>query len=420
MSVEITTLDNGIRIASLKMPALETVSVGIYADAGTRFEDTGCIGISHMFEHMVFKGTKKRSARRIAEEIEAVGGHLNAYTTRDMTAYYARVLKEDLGLAVDMLSDLLSNAVFSAGEVQREQEVICQEIGQANDTPDDIVFDHLQGVAFKGQPLGFSILGTTDSVRAMTSADLKAYRNRFYQGSSLVLTAAGNVDHDDLVQYGEQVLAKLPRGQKIKPKDAHYIGGDCRDVRDLEQVHLCFALEGVPFASDQIYALQLYAAILGGGMSSRLFQEIREDRGLAYAIYADVSAHADTGLLSVYAGTSAEEAPQALRLSAQIMRSLTDDVSGPELGRAKAQLKAGLAMALESSTALSEQMGRHMIMFDRVLPASEILERVDGVTLRDVKDIAETLLSRGPLSFASVGPGQALVDHEAMDQMFRA
>lgn len=419
MAAQVTTLNNGIRVVSLNMPALETASVGIYVDVGTRFEHAGQVGISHMFEHMVFKGTNKRSARGIAEEIEAVGGHLNAYTTRDMTAYYARVLKADLGLAVDLLSDLLSNARFADAEVLREQDVICQEIGQANDTPDDIIFDHLQSVAFKDQPLGFSILGTPENVRSINAQALRDYRGQHYQGGALVVAAAGKVVHEDLVAHVEEHLGHIERGVERTPEIAKYTGGDHRDIRSLEQVHLAMAFEAVSFPSSDIYALQLYATILGGGMSSRLFQEVREERGLAYAVFSDVAAHADTGLLSVYAGTSAEDAPEALQVISDCILSMRDRIGETELDRARAQLKAALAMSLESSTALSEQLGRHMLMFGRPIPAAEILARVDEVREADVRRVADELLSRGPLSFATVGPASHLPNYDELSALFK-
>jgi len=419
MSAQVSTLANGLRIVSLNMPALETVSVGIYANVGTRFEDAGQVGISHMFEHMVFKGTTHRSARRIAEEIEAVGGHLNAYTTRDMTAYYARVLKADLGLAIDMLSDLLLNARFTPEEVAREKDVICQEIGQANDTPDDIIFDHLQSVAFKDQPLGFSILGTPENVRSLDVEALKAYRQRHYHPSNLVVAAAGKVDHDALVAMVDEKMGMMVPAQSFEPQQALYSGGEFRDLRPLEQVHLTLAFEAVAFTDPDIYALQLYATILGGGMSSRLFQEVREERGLAYAVFSDVAAHSDTGLLSIYAGTSAADAPEALQLISSIVRSMRDHIGKTELDRARAQLKAGLAMALESSTALSEQLGRHMLMFGRPVPAKELLASIDKVTEEDVRRVANDLLKRGPLSFATVGPAQTVATYEELKASFQ-
>lgn len=418
MNATVTTLRNGLRVASVPMPSLETVSIGVYTDVGTRYEDARQIGISHMFEHMVFKGTKKRSARQIAEEIEAVGGHLNAYTTRDMTAYYARVLKEDVPLAVDILADLLIHATFDPREVLREQDVIAQEIGQANDTPDDIIFDHLQACAFDGQPLGYSILGTVESVKGIDAAALTAFRETHYCAQNMVIAAAGKVDHDALVSLVEQAFGGLDKGNLTAPQPARYQGGEHRDTRRLEQVHLAFAFEGVPYTHDDIYALQLYSTILGGGMSSRLFQDVREEHGLAYAVFSDVSAHADTGLVTLYAGTSPADAKKAAELIANVAKSMADPVGEAELARAKAQLKAGLAMALESSTAQAEQLGRHLLMFNRPIPAAEILERVDAVTAAHVADVAAQVLGKGALSFACVGPKAKLPGYDALCASF--
>ncbi|MFZ5608294.1 MAG: M16 family metallopeptidase [Pseudomonadota bacterium] len=418
MKAEVTRLPSGLRVASLTMPSLETVSIGVYADVGTRHEEAPCAGVSHMLEHMVFKGTKRRSARQIAEEIEAVGGHLNAYTTRDLTAFYARVLKEDTALAVDMLADLVTNATFEAHEVARERDVICQEIGQAIDTPDDIVFDHLQAAAFDNQPMGFSILGTPASVAAIDGATLAAYRARHYRADTLIIAAAGKIGHEPFVRLVEQAFAGLPAGSRAEPLAARYGGGERRDHRKLEQVHLAFAFEGLSYHHDDIYALQLYSTMLGGGMSSRLFQTVREEHGLAYAVFSDVAAYADTGLVTIYAGTSAEDAPKALALIGAVTQGMTETTDEAEIARARAQLKAGLAMALESSSAQAEQLGRHLLMYDRPVPAEELLARIDAVDGAHIRRVAREVLNRGRLSFATVGPRARLGAYQKIAAAF--
>jgi predicted Zn-dependent peptidase len=282
--IRITTLANGLRVATDFLPTVETVSLGVWVGAGTRFETPEVNGVAHLLEHMLFKGTTARNAREIAEHIEAVGGHMNAYTSRECTAYYVRILKEDAVLAVDVLADILQHSLFDAAELQRERTVILQEIAQVNDTPDDLVFDNYQACAFSGQPLGRPVLGDAAHVRDMPRSAILDYLGTHYHAGSMLLVAAGNLEHDRLVALAEAKFGGLPSGQSIVPERAHYVGGEIRDPRDLEQVHLALGFRGVSLTDDDFHAVSVMSNLFGGGMSSRLFQEIREKRGLAYSI----------------------------------------------------------------------------------------------------------------------------------------
>ncbi|MFC3053462.1 M16 family metallopeptidase [Kordiimonas pumila] len=387
-------------------PSLETVSVGVWIDVGSRHEPAQLNGITHFLEHMLFKGTAKRSAKDIVMEIEAVGGHLNAYTSRENTTYYARILKDDLPLALDILSDILLNSVCDPAEVEREKDVILQEIGQAIDTPDDIVFDHLQRAAYGEQPLGRTILGEPEIIRTFTQSDLLTYLKQNYVTSNIVISAVGNLDHEQLVQMVEERFCDLPVGPPIETSIAAYIGGHKAEYRKLEQLHLTAAWPAVSFHAPEYYALQVYSTILGGGMSSRLFQEVREHRGLAYSVYSFTSSHKETGILGIYAGTGPEMAAGLMPVIKQEMESLC---KGPEEGEflsAKAQLKASLMMGLEATTSRMEQLGRQLLIFDRIISTSEMISNVEGVTVDQVSKVSDDIFSCSNSSIAIVGDGE--------------
>lgn len=405
MSVEITRLANGLRIVSETRKSIQTVAVGVWVDIGARHEPQQLNGITHCLEHMLFKGTDRRSARDIAFEIEAVGGHMNAYTSRDNTTYYARVMKDDMELAVDLLADIVLNSACADIELKREKEVILQEIGQALDTPDDIVFDHLQAAAYRDQSIGRTILGEPETVRALTHDDLKAYLKRNYTASNIVVSAVGNLEHADLVRMVEEKFAALETGTVTKTETALYTGGRITEKRDLEQVHITAAWPGCSFTDSDYYALQVYSTILGGGMSSRLFQEVREERGLAYSIYSFTSSHKDTGIFGLYAGTGPEMAGDMMPVIRGEMEALAKGPTDEEFTIARAQLKSGLMMALEATTSRMEQLGRQLLVFDRILPIEEMTGNVDTVTKSDVAQIAEGIVSSKSASVAIIGGG---------------
>jgi predicted Zn-dependent peptidase len=408
MSVELTRLASGLSVVTDRMPHLESASLGIWIGSGSRNEAPDEHGISHLLEHMAFKGTKRRDARQIAEEIEAVGGDLNAATSVESTAYYARVLKADVPLALDVLSDILADPTFDAEELRREQNVIVQEIGAVEDAPDDLVFERLQETAFPKQPVGRSILGTPETVRSFNPALLRGYLSRNYHAPNMIVAAAGAVEHAAVVGEVEKRFASFAGAAAPAPKPAHFCGGTRVETRDLEQVHIALALQGVPVRDEQLYSLQVFTTLLGGGMSSRLFQEVREKRGLCYTINTFHMPYSDTGLFALYAGTDEADAPELMRVVIDQIRSTTETLNDKEIARAKVQLKAGLLMALESSEARIGQLGRQMLAYGRPIPLEEIVGKVDAVTVDSARSAGRLLIRRSPPVIAALGPGNGL------------
>lgn len=404
MSVELHTLSNGLRIVTEHMPGLESAALGLWVSAGGRHEAADQNGIAHFLEHMAFKGTKRRTALQIAEEIEDVGGYINAYTSREVTAYYARVLRDDVPLALDLIADIVLNPIFDPREIEVERGVILQEIGQAADTPDDIIFDWLQEVSYPGQALGRTILGPAERVRAFGRADFDRFVAGHYGPGQLILSAAGAVDHDQIVRLAEAAFGHLAPNTQIAPEPARFAGGERHEVKALEQAHFTLALEAPGYRSDDIHTAQIYASALGGGMSSRLFQEIREKRGLCYTIYAQVGAYDDTGMLTIYAGTSGEELPELVGLTLDELKRSAEDMTDAELARARAQMKAGLLMGLESPSARAERLARLVAVWNRVPPLTETVAQIEAVTLAGLRDHAVGLVTSGQAAMALYGP----------------
>ncbi len=404
MSIEVTRLDNGMSVATDAIDGVESAAVGVWVDVGARDEPAELNGISHLLEHMAFKGTERRDARTIAQEIEDVGGHVNAYTSREHTAYYARVLKDDVPLAVDVLADILRNSVFDEDELERERWVVMQEIAQVLDTPDDLIFDLFQERAFPDQPMGRSILGTSERVEGFRRDSLVDFMGRYYTADSMVLAAAGGVDHDAAVRLAEDRFAGLGRSNGHVAEPAAYGGGAVERQDDVEQLHLVAGFAGVGFDDRHYHAVQLLANALGGGMSSRLFQEVRETRGLAYAIYAFHSPFVDGGLFGVYAGCAAEDGAEVAGLIADELVRAGEDLDADELERARTQLKAGLLMARESTASRCETLARQMLVFGRPVPQREAVEKLDAVGLADVRDCALRLLAGPAPTVATIGP----------------
>ena len=407
MTVNITTLDNGLRIVSETMNHVETVSVGAWVGVGARNETPDLNGVSHLLEHMVFKGTTQRDARMIAEEIEAVGGHMNAYTTREQTAYYAKLLKEDLGLAIDMVSDLVQNATLAEEELERERAVVIQEIHQSHDTPDDIVFDFFQESAFPDQALGRPVLGTVDGIGAMSQGAVCDYLKSNYTAPATVVAAAGNLDHDALVDQVANHFTGLRRNATPHVEAARYQGGEHRTERDLEQVHVLLGFEGLSYEDPDYYAAAVLSTLFGGGMSSRLFQEVREARGLVYSVYSFLSSYNDGGLFGIYAGTGPEEVAELMPVVADEINKVRTHVTEDEVARARAQMKSSVLMSLESTSSRSEQMARQMLLFDRVIPTEEIVADVEAVDVAQVLNVADRLFSSAP-TVTAIGPLQHL------------
>ena len=416
-NVHTTRLDNGMRVVTHAMPHLETVALGVWVNAGARHERTREHGVAHFLEHMAFKGTQRRSALDIAHSLEAVGGDLNAATSMETTAYYARVLKGDLPLAVDVLCDIFENPVFAAEELERERNVIIQEIAAARDTPDDLAFDVFQEAAFPGQALGRPILGTVESVGSFAATDLAGFRDARYHPERVVIGAAGAVEHDRLVDLAAAQFRGRPFAREaLEP--GRYEGGDIRIDKDLEQAHLLLGFEAPPYGSDDFYTAQVLASVLGGGMSSRLFQEVREKRGLCYSIFAFCSSYADTGLFGIYAGTSPDDLGEIVPVVADELNRLSGGIREEEVARSRAQFKAGLLMSLESSTARAEQISRQELAFGRVLPMDELIGRIDRIDAASVGRLAERMLAESQPTVAAVGPVSRLASHAQIAARF--
>jgi len=408
MSVEVTRLPTGLVVVTDAMPHLETASLGVWVGSGSRDERPDEHGISHLLEHMAFKGTSRRTARQIAEEIEAVGGDLNAATSIETTAYYARVLRANVPLALDVLSDILADPSFDSEELRREQNVIVQEIGAAEDAPDDLIWDKLQETAFADQPIGRSILGTPATVRSFDRARLAAYLSRNYRSSDMVVAAAGAIDHQAVVAEVERRFASFAGPRPPTSDPARFVGGSHIETRDLEQAHIALGMHGLPHRDPSLYSLQVFTNVLGGGMSSRLFQEVREQRGLCYAIYAFHAPYSDIGMFGLYAGTDAADVAELMRVVVGEINAAAETINEAEVARAKAQMKAGLLMALESSSARAEQLARQLFNWGRPVPLDELVEKIEAVTVESARAAGRALIARGRPAVAALGPGAGL------------
>lgn len=420
MTVEISTLSNGLRVVTENMPGLESSSIGIWVQAGGRNERIEQNGIAHFLEHMAFKGTKRRNALQIAEAIEDVGGYINAYTSREVTAYYARVLREDTGLALDVISDILTNSVFDAREIEIERGVILQEIGQALDTPDDVIFDWLQEEAYPDQPIGRTILGPSERVRSFGRDDLTGFVAEHYGPEQMILSAAGAVDHDQLVKLAEQQLGGLQRRPQLISSPAQFQGGQRIVEKSLEQVHFTLGFDSPHYKDKDFYAAQVYSSAMGGGMSSRLFQEIREKRGMCYSIFTQAGAYSDTGMTMMYAGTSAEQIEELALVCMDEMKRAADDISEAEVNRARAQMKAGLLMGLESPSSRAERMARVLQIWDRIPDLSETIEKIDAVDVASVRAFGGKLITDTKMAMALYGPVKGAPQLETLKQRLAA
>jgi predicted Zn-dependent peptidase len=419
MTVDVTRLPTGLTVITDSMPHLQTASIGVWVGSGSRDEQPQEHGISHLLEHMAFKGTERRSARQIAEEIEAVGGDINAATSFETTAYFASVLKANMPLAIDVLSDILAKPAFDPAELKREQNVIVQEIGATEDTPDDLVFDYLQSVAYPNQPMGRAILGTPETVCSFKDQNLRAYLDRNYRGPDMVLAATGAIEHGAVVAEVERRFGSFNGPAAPVPQAASFGGGTKLEARDLEQVHIALALEGLPQRDPALFSLQVFSIVVGGGMSSRLFQEVREKRGLCYTISAFHAPYADTGMFGIYAGTDAGDVKELMRVAVDEIASASVDISEAEVNRAKAQIKVGLLMALESSGARARQLANQILTYGRALPIEEMIQRIDNVTVESARAAGSALIARARPAIAALGPRKGLESAETIVESFK-
>ncbi len=413
MAVKSTELTNGLRVVTDAMPGLETASLGVYFAAGARSESESEQGLSHLLEHMAFKGTSRRDARAIAEAIESAGGDLNAATSVESTAYYARVLREDCGLALDVLADILTNSLFDAVELEREKDVVLQEIAALQDTPDELVFDLFNAAAFPDQPIGRAILGTPEGVRRFDRDAIKSYLQNQYGARSCVIAAAGAVDHRQICDEAAEKFAALPdvAGKSLPP--AHYVGGEKLVSKRLEQTQVVIGFEGLAYADPQNYAAHIFANAVGGGMASILFQEVRETRGLAYSIAAFHWSYLDTGLFGFEAATGGRDTPELVKVSLDALAEAAHGLREADMARAKAQTKVAMLTALESSSARAEQIARQTMIFGRVLKQQEMIDKIDQLSLDDVRAAGRRLLRSQPtvaiLGATARAPGAAAV-----------
>ncbi|MET0597441.1 MAG: pitrilysin family protein [Mesorhizobium sp.] len=414
MGVEVSRLSNGLTVATETLPHIESVALGIWVKSGARNEREDEHGIAHLLEHMAFKGTHRRTAWKIASEIENVGGEINAATSVETTSFYARVLADDVPLAIDILADILMESKFDAEELQREQHVILQEIGAAHDTPDDIVFDRFTETAFRHQTIGRSILGTPETVKSFTSKQLHDYMERQYGAERMVVVAAGAIDHERFVREVENRLGGFrPKAESAMPQYAHYVGGDYRENRDLMDAQIVLGFEGRAYHVRDFYASQVLSMILGGGMSSRLFQEVREKRGLCYSVYAFHWGFSDTGIFGIHAATGQSDIAQLVPVIVNELQRAGQQIHEEELSRARAQYRAGLVMSAESAASRASQIARQMLLFGRPIGMDELVDRLSKLTVERLTDLSARLFSTKP-TVTAVGPVGTLAPYEAI------
>ncbi len=420
MHSKITTLDNGLRVLTCERPETETVSLGVWVNTGSAYETKEINGISHFLEHMSFKGTKTRSALQISEEIEDAGGQSNAYTSREFTAFYAKMLKNDAELAMDILADTLNNSVFPEEELVKEREVVVQEIKQSIDAPDDIIFDYFQEQAFPNQPIGRTILGPIETVRSFTRDNLQNYLDTHYAAENMVACAVGNINHDDFVRMVKERMQNFRRKPLFTKPEQTYSGGFFAEKRDIEQAHVMLGFKGFEYYSEKYYPNIIFSTIFGGGTTSRLFQEIREKRGLAYTVYSFTTSHTKNGLCGIYAGTDPDDLKTLVPvITDEIKRICNEKISEKELKRAKTQLKASMLMSLESSSSTAEIIARQMLLFGRVIPTEEMVERIENVTQNDVLNIAGEIFSSNPI-YCLVGAVDNRIEYDELKQLLKA
>lgn len=399
-------LPGGLRLVTETIPYVRSVAVGFWVGAGSRFEAEGEQGITHFIEHMVFKGTSARSARDIAHAIDALGGQVNAFTGREVTSFYARVLDEQFPAAVDLLVDMIFRPRFDAEDMEREKGVVVEEILMYEDSPEELVHDLLTQVIWPEDPLGRPIQGSVQSIRSFDREQVLDYYRRFYRPANMVVAVAGAVEHERVVQVLGESLAHLNAGERVAPRERPVARpGRAGREKEIEQVHLCLGSEGVGLTDERLPALGLLATIVGGGTSSRLFQEIREERGLAYAVSASHHPFHDTGFFSIYLAASPAAAHDALGLCRRILGSLRKEgVEAEELERARQHLKAGLLISLESTTARMSWLGRSLLLLGRVRTPEEEVSLLDRVSAGDVRELAGAVLDEERLGLAWVGP----------------
>lgn len=409
MTIRISKLDNGLRVATDTMHEAESVMTGAWVGVGTRHEPDAANGVAHLVEHMMFKGTKKRSSYGISVAIEKQGGSMNAYTTREETAYHARVLPEDTGLAVDIIADMLQNSVFNPKELAREKQVIIQEIGRDMDSPEDRTFDQVYSVAYPKQRLGRPILGSAKIIGALPRTAMTDYVGRYYNAANMVIVAAGKIEHDVFVALVKKHFGKLPRGKIAPRQKAQIRHGAKLTPKAIEQLHFVLGFPAPSLHHKDVYATQLLSILLGGTASSRLFQKVREKRGLVYTISSNLSAFSDTGLLQIYAGTDPARVGELIPVTCHELRDVMKNVTPSELARTKTQIKADMRMGQESVMRRADTLGHHMLSYNRPISMEENLRKLMAVTKDHVEAMATKIFSSKPI-VAAYGPIENMED----------
>jgi predicted Zn-dependent peptidase len=407
MSAEQHVLANGLTVAVDPLPGAESVAIGLYASVGSRSEPEQLSGLAHLVEHMVFKGAGGRDTRALAEAIEDVGGSLNAWTARDQTVFHGRALARDLGLVAELIADLVRRPHLEEDHVEREKQVVLSELGEVIDSPDDLVHDQLFEAAFEGQAIGRPVLGSEDTVRAITRKNCFGWLEQQFAPSRLVLAASGRVEAAEVLKLAERLFGDMPERDPAAIRPAHFTGGVRNDRRSFEQAHWCLAFSGRAAADPRNPALAMFVQALGGGTSSRLFQELREERGLAYSIYAWSQAFADCGLVGIGCAAERARAAESVQLARDVLEGTVETLTSAELSRARAQMEAGLMMSLESAQGRADHMARSIEVFGRILSVAELLEQIRSVAVEDARSAGQALLD-GPVAVASVGAKLAL------------
>jgi len=415
------TLQNGLRIVVEPIPTARSVSFGIWVRTGSRDETPEISGISHLIEHMLFKGTAKRSAKDIADLFDGIGGNVNAFTSKEYTCYYAKVLDQHLPIAVEALADMFFESQFDAGELAKEKNVILEEIAMYEDTPDDKVHDEASRAAFGDHPLAYSILGLEDRLRAMQPDDLRGYMSRQYRTDNTVIAIAGHVDERKLPELLERHFGRFDRsGGGTAPVPPVFRSDYIYHRKQTEQHHLCLSFPGCPIGDPKLYAMVLLNNALGGGMSSRLFQEIREKRGLAYSVYSYHTSYADSGIFTIYAGTAPKQTKEVLDVTLELLGDLADrGLTEAELRRGKEQLKGSLILSLESTSSRMNRIGKNELMLGRHDTLDEMLDRIDAVKPDDVRMMIDRMLAV-PFAVAAVGPDDSAVSAVRRDCLVRS
>ncbi len=419
-NIQMTQLGNGVRIVTDSLETVDSVALGIWADVGARHETAEVNGVAHMVEHMLFKGTKKRDSQKIVDDIENVGGHMNAYTSRDITSYHVHLLKEHTPIALDVLSDMYLNSTLPEDELTKERHVILQEIGMCQDTPDDLIFDHYYETAYTDQSAGRPILGPASIVAAMPRDALANHIKGFYTPENTVICAAGNINHDQFVEHTSQHFGGMQPHTPRNFDPAHYTGGEKRKARDdLEQTHVIIGFEGIKRDDPDFYNARALATILGGGMSSRLFQEIREKRGLVYSIFAFYQALADTGQFGIYAGTGPEQVKELVPAVIEELHKTKSQITEAEIERTKTQLKSSILMGRENMMVRAEQLAKSITHKNEIYNPAQTVEKIESINLGSVQALAEKIFGQKP-TLSAIGPLDHLESYEKICERLKA